>query len=255
MATAFAINGACAAAARSRKCEIGQIAGSLRTLCHCFDHALLFAIVLRAEPLCIARWSVVSLFIKYRGSSFEAWTVYPLKMISEVCFFLMVPRTRPASEFHSTWSPILRLCTIGCSPGKDCSKIDHFHCEVKPRQNSVKNALNRIRYESFLDYAADRSSNRNEQRRRIDSQPDKDDCERSQHEDCRGRPVWNRFVGPVAGSRLREQRDNNSQVVEQPDGARNHENQNQRPGSHGGARCNDIELAKETRRERNPREG
>ena len=36
---------------------------------------------------------------------------------------------------------------------------------MEPRQNSVKNALNRLRSESFLDYAADRSSNRSEQRR------------------------------------------------------------------------------------------
>jgi hypothetical protein len=36
-------------------------------------------------------------------------------------------------------------------------------------------------------------------------------------------------VNPVAGSRLRVQHHYNSQVVEQPDGARNHENQNERP--------------------------
>ena len=63
---------------------------------------VLFLIFLRAEPLCMARWSVLSLSIKYCGSSFEAWTVYPLNVISEVIFFLIVPRTRPASEFHST---------------------------------------------------------------------------------------------------------------------------------------------------------
>src|SRR5690554_6817561 len=56
----------------------------------------------KAEPLCIARCSVLSLLIRYRGSSFEAWTIYPLNVISEVIFFLILPRTRPASEFHST---------------------------------------------------------------------------------------------------------------------------------------------------------
>src|SRR5207302_4494880 len=32
--------------------------------------------------------------------------------ISEVTFFWMVPRTRPASEFHSTWSPRLNSRAI-----------------------------------------------------------------------------------------------------------------------------------------------
>ena len=50
----------------------------------------------------MARWSVVSLLIKYCGSSFEAWTVYPLNVMAEVTFFMIVPRTRPASEFHPT---------------------------------------------------------------------------------------------------------------------------------------------------------
>ena len=50
----------------------------------------------------MAMWSVLSLLIKNCGSSFEAWTVYPLNVISEVIFFSIVPRTRPASEFHST---------------------------------------------------------------------------------------------------------------------------------------------------------
>jgi hypothetical protein len=56
----------------------------------------------------MAKWSVLSLSIKYCGSSFEAWTLYPLNVIFEVTFFLIVPRTRPASEFHSTWSPTLK---------------------------------------------------------------------------------------------------------------------------------------------------
>ena len=63
---------------------------------------LILLIFSRAEPLCMAKWSVLSLLIKYCGSSFEAWTVYPLNMIAEVIFFLIVPWTRPASEFHST---------------------------------------------------------------------------------------------------------------------------------------------------------
>ena len=62
----------------------------------------LLLIFLRAEPLCMARWSVLSLLITYWGSSFEARTVYPLNVIAEVIFFLIVPRTRPASEFHPT---------------------------------------------------------------------------------------------------------------------------------------------------------
>jgi hypothetical protein len=37
-------------------------------------HGLLLSF-LSADPLCMARWSVVSLLIKYCGSSFEARTV------------------------------------------------------------------------------------------------------------------------------------------------------------------------------------
>jgi hypothetical protein len=47
---------------------------------------LILLVFLRAEPLCMAKWSVLSLLIKYCGSSFEAWTVYPLNVISEVIF-------------------------------------------------------------------------------------------------------------------------------------------------------------------------
>ena len=39
---------------------------------HKSDQVLPFAIFRRADPLCIARWSVLSLLIKYCGSSFEA---------------------------------------------------------------------------------------------------------------------------------------------------------------------------------------
>jgi hypothetical protein len=39
-------------------------------------------------------------------------TVYPLKVTLKV-FFLIVARTGPASEFHPTCSPILKLCAIG----------------------------------------------------------------------------------------------------------------------------------------------
>ena len=66
------------------------------------DQCLLLLIFFRAEPLCIAMWSVLSLLIKYCGSSFEARTVYVLNLVAEVSFFLIVPRTRPASEFHET---------------------------------------------------------------------------------------------------------------------------------------------------------
>jgi hypothetical protein len=38
----------------------------------------------------------------FAGPSFEAWTVYPLNVVGEVIFFWIVPRTRPASEFHPT---------------------------------------------------------------------------------------------------------------------------------------------------------
>ena len=50
----------------------------------------------------MAIWSVLSLLISYWGSSFEARTVYPLNFVAEVIFFLIVPLTRPASEFHAT---------------------------------------------------------------------------------------------------------------------------------------------------------
>jgi hypothetical protein len=53
-----------------------------------------FGIFFRAEPLCMAKWSVLSLLIKYCGSSLEACTVYPLNGMGAVIFFLMVPRTR-----------------------------------------------------------------------------------------------------------------------------------------------------------------
>ena len=39
------------------------------------DRRLLSVIFLSAEPLCIAIWSVLSLWIKYCGSFFEARTV------------------------------------------------------------------------------------------------------------------------------------------------------------------------------------
>lgn len=39
------------------------------------DPRLLALILVSAEPLCMAKWSVLSLLIKYCGSSFEAWTV------------------------------------------------------------------------------------------------------------------------------------------------------------------------------------
>jgi hypothetical protein len=66
---------------------------------HCF---FVFLILMRAAPLCMAKWSVLSLLIKYCGSSFEARTVYVLNLIADVILFLIVPRTRPASEFHAT---------------------------------------------------------------------------------------------------------------------------------------------------------
>lgn len=41
-----------------------------------------------------------------------AWWVYPLNFTSETTFLTIVPRTRPASEFHSTWSPRLNVWDI-----------------------------------------------------------------------------------------------------------------------------------------------
>src|SRR5438132_11450475 len=38
--------------------------------------------------------------------------MYPLKLVSEVIFLKMTPLTRPASEFHLTWSPTLNLIEI-----------------------------------------------------------------------------------------------------------------------------------------------
>jgi hypothetical protein len=35
-----------------------------------------------------------------------------LNRTSETTFFRMTPRTRPASEFHSTWSPLLNVLAI-----------------------------------------------------------------------------------------------------------------------------------------------
>src|SRR5262249_40355843 len=43
---------------------------------------------------------------------FDACRLYPLNSISEVIFFWMMPVTRPASEFHATWSPRLNVFAI-----------------------------------------------------------------------------------------------------------------------------------------------
>jgi len=48
----------------------------------------------------MARWSVVSHLIKYCGSSFEAWTVYPLNVMAEVIFFWLSAGIR--KKWHST---------------------------------------------------------------------------------------------------------------------------------------------------------
>src|SRR5690348_12857977 len=76
------------------------------------DQPRLFSTLVRADPLCMARWSVLSLLIRYCGSAFEAWTVYPLKEISEVTFFLTIPEIRPASEFQRTRSPTLNVWVV-----------------------------------------------------------------------------------------------------------------------------------------------
>src|ERR1019366_496245 len=38
--------------------------------------------------------------------------MYPLNLVSEVIFLVMTPLTRPASEFHLTWSPMLNTLGI-----------------------------------------------------------------------------------------------------------------------------------------------
>src|SRR5438132_12260725 len=53
-----------------------------------------------ADPLCMARWSVVSLLIRYCGSFFDARTVYPLNLIGALIFRRIVQLTRPASELR-----------------------------------------------------------------------------------------------------------------------------------------------------------
>src|ERR1035437_3595245 len=49
-------------------------------------HGLLLSFF-SADPLCMARWSVVVLLIKYCGSSFEERSVQPLNVMAEVIFF------------------------------------------------------------------------------------------------------------------------------------------------------------------------
>src|SRR4029453_9963907 len=44
-----------------------------------------------ADPLCMARWSVLSLSIRYCGSSLEAGTVDPLNSMGALIFFRMTP--------------------------------------------------------------------------------------------------------------------------------------------------------------------
>ncbi len=56
----------------------------------------------QGAPYASQRCSVVSLLIRYCGSSLEAWTVYPLNVIGDVIFFWIVPWTSPASEFQRT---------------------------------------------------------------------------------------------------------------------------------------------------------
>src|SRR5437667_11813482 len=75
----------------------------------------------RAVPLWIATWSVLSLLIRYCGVSREACRTYPLNFMSEVTFLVITPLTRPASEFHFTWSPMLN--TFDITP---LSSLSHF---------------------------------------------------------------------------------------------------------------------------------
>ena len=55
-----------------------------------------FLIVLRADPLWMARWSVLSLWMMYCGSSLQACRLLPLKVISLVTFFWAEWRTEIA---------------------------------------------------------------------------------------------------------------------------------------------------------------
>src|SRR5690606_7165581 len=66
----------------------------------------------RAAPLCMATWSVVSLWISYCGSSGVHRRMWPLYSVSLVCTRVMTPETRPASEFQLTWSPTENLVMI-----------------------------------------------------------------------------------------------------------------------------------------------
>src|SRR5690606_17115485 len=65
--------------------------------------------LVRAAPLCMAMWSVVSLWISYCGSSGVHRRMWPLYSVSLVCTRVITPETRPASEFHPTWSPTENL--------------------------------------------------------------------------------------------------------------------------------------------------
>src|SRR5690606_3356459 len=66
----------------------------------------------RAAPLCMATWSVVSLWISYCGSSGVHRRMWPLYSVSLVCTRVITPETRPASEFQLTWSPTENVVMI-----------------------------------------------------------------------------------------------------------------------------------------------
>src|SRR5689334_19676171 len=53
--------------------------------------------------------SDLSPLISYCGSSGVAWWVYPLRSTFFWLTPVIVPVTRPASEFQTTWSPTLNL--------------------------------------------------------------------------------------------------------------------------------------------------
>src|SRR5690606_17115974 len=63
----------------------------------------------RADSLCMATWSVLSLLISYWGESGLARRRWPLYSVSRVWMRMMWPLTWPDSEFPRTWSPTWNL--------------------------------------------------------------------------------------------------------------------------------------------------
>src|SRR5215213_7947823 len=65
----------------------------------------------RAEGLCTASPSDLSLRTRYCGSSFDAFTVRRAASVSLVIFFSTEPSACPPWEFHVTLSPFENSCS------------------------------------------------------------------------------------------------------------------------------------------------